>query len=285
MNKQFNHQLNFCYVTDDNKDNINCLDKSISSLFKYYFENLNNINIYVICIDSNSFNIINDTLKNKYNLNIIYLDKYISDELQFPINATNKYLGYGSMIRWYLPFVVNCNYMYYVDTDILFINNIYDNLINIDTSLLYKAYTTKVHNWPNYIPETKINAGFMFMNNLLYKQLNVFDVVKKYYIKNKDTIKLLNQSVYEYLITNLYKDICYIDNCKNINSNRFEDGYFINIYHDVGPWKGEFNLMYDIVYNDKINELYNYINDKSNYNKLNDLILNYSYIDIIKLIN
>ena len=272
--------LNFCYITDNNEDNIDCLDKSLSSLFNYYSKNLNNINIYVVCIDNESLDTINTILKNKYNLNVIYLDKYKADELQFPTNSNNKYLGYGSMIRWFLPFVVNCDYMYYVDTDILFIDNIYEQLIDVDTSLLYKAYTTKVHNWPNYIPETIINAGFMFMNNKLYKQLNVFEDVKKYYIKHKDTIKLLNQSVYEYLITDLYKDICIIDDSKNINSNRFEDEYFINIYHDVGPGKYEFQLMYKLLNENKISNLYKYIHN--NKESINQLCSYYSYTNIIE---
>ena len=267
-------KLNFCYITDNNEDNIDLLYKSLSSLFKFY----TNINVYIVCIDNESFNILSNY--KKYNINVIYLDKHKADELQFPTNATNNYLGYGSMIRWYIPFVVNCDYMYYVDTDVLFIDNIYEQLINVNTSLLYKAYTSKVHNWPDYIQETKLNAGFMFMNNKLYKELNVFDNVKKFYIDNKDTIKLLNQSVYEYLINNLYKDICIIDECKNINSNRFEDGYYINIYHDVGPGKNEFNLMYDIICKNKTNELYKYINKENEFIKY--LCSNYWYCGILE---
>lgn len=267
-------KLNFCYVTDNNEDNINLLYKSLSSLFKYY---TNNISVYVVCIDNESFNILNNY--KDHNINIIYLDKHKADELPFPTNAMNTYLGYGSMIRWFIPFVVDCDYMYYVDTDILFIDNIYEQLIDVDTSILYKAYKSKGHTWKDFKP-AKINAGFMFMNNKLYKKLNVFNNVKQFYIDHKDTIKFLNQSVYEYLIDNLYKDICIIDECKNINSGRFEDGYYINIYHDAGPGKYEFNLMYDIICKNKTKELYQYINKETE--TVNYLCLNYWYTGILE---
>lgn len=216
------NNLNFVYFIDGNNLNLTLIQKSLETLIKFY-----DINLLIIFYENeNTRNVLNERineLKDKYcnyfSSYFKYVDSKIASMILKPKCAINRgYLGNNTLIRFFLPYLLDCDNVYWVDNDILFNNNYSHELLNINPeSTLMKCWAGR-YEQNGSIVEEPINCGFMYINCKMWKNIpDIMINILKYYIDNHDTIKYMNQSCYTYLITEKYKDLCILENNKLIN--------------------------------------------------------------------
>lgn len=195
--------LNFCYIINENKNFQEYLIKSLYSLVKYY-KNIGTIYIISTTLFDNEYEILlNKICNNNCILNIKYVNKNIVDALKYPEYALNsKRIDKTALLKFYIPYLVDCNDIIYVDCDILFINNASKILFeNITDQTLIKIYYT--YSMPN--------SGIMYINCKSYRSnFDIFDFVINYYNTNNDKVFIDQSCIYE--ILKKYNDICVVDN-------------------------------------------------------------------------
>lgn len=227
--------LNFVYFVDNN--NLEILKKSVETLIKFY-----EIHLLTIFYDNESIEDILieyiDKLKNKYNKNFDlqfkYIDTKIASMILKPKNAINNiYLGNNALIRFFLPYLLDCENVYWVDNDILFNKNYSQKLKDIDQK------TTLMKCWYGHSKcGSYFNNGFMYINCKMWRNMpDIIVNILNYYLENHDDIKFMNQSCYKYLITGKYKNLCIVENDELINvfvdQNTIIDKN-VHIFHGCG---------------------------------------------------
>ena len=274
------NKINFCYIINDYKiENSNCqliestyiykdTDKyvnmmimSLDTLFKFYYDNIDNV--YILCdnmnISSEKYNFIiksidrlNNLYKNKIIIKNIDLIKETSF-IKYPLKNCNAYkIGKSCLGKFILSKTLNCDNVFYVDCDILFNGNTYNILTeNINDNILCKFFSDTDIEFPN--------SGFIYINCKLYNELNINDEVVNYYNTTKD-IRTVDNTCWIYLFYK-YKDICSI----NINdkSKEFLINYRIDnieaysnkiaVIHLLGEYETDRYELFKSLYNKIMN--------------------------------
>ena len=245
--------FNVVYVIDENKEQLKMLCMSLDTLLK--FNKVDNVYIMYYNIDEKSL----QKKLSKYNVNIEYFffDINLVDEY-FPElpNTCNGRLRYPSLARWWITKVIPYDYFWYIDTDILFKDNIRESFLLYQRNKLFFAFNRKDYNWEEmteYYHTNDLNAGILFINAKKFNELNLFDDIIKFYNKNANNILYVNQSGYSYLFEK-YSDLCYIKPSKEINIKPLINGiedidnkYYNNvkIFHCNGENKEQFYNTYN----------------------------------------
>lgn len=241
MNTDNENKFNFCYIIDDNEEQMKMLFNSIDSLIQCY--GVYKPIVYIVNLEDNDSEYTQRLLSRlssitKVKIVVKHFDKNVCKMFTMPKNACNRsYLGFNSLSRFFLPYILDCKYLYYVDNDILFVKDNYRKL----TSFPFDGYLLRMYN--QYDDSgCHINAGFMFINCKKWRHdKTIFWKILDYYTKNQHNIKYMNQSCYIWLATEEYATDCVIVDDKNINSRTLNDG--IEIFHGNGKskdfyWKG-----------------------------------------------
>lgn len=245
-------EFNVCYIIggeyDHKNDYIEMLNKSLKTLLMFYEVD----NLYIIVNKNNIDNLQLDiNFNNCKHYYIKYIDIDITSNIKYPINSCNAgRINRTALLKFYIPYIVECNDIFYFDCDILFINNLKNNLIeNISDNCLIKMWDT----------EYGANSGIFYLNCKLYKLINVLKDVKKYYDDNYLTSNYIDQSCFVHLL-DIYKDNIVLsknekDNINinidfdvNINSEdikKIDFNLTTGIYHMWGWNKALFNKMFE----------------------------------------
>lgn len=232
-------QLNFCYMVDANEIQRKMMCNSIQSLIHCYGHY--NIHIYIISLDS-----CNDKDKEKMikgievickntPFDIIHFNPNICAIFKFPRRANNKsYLGYNSLSRFFIPYIIDCSDFYYVDNDILFVKDVYRKLSVVNKNTFIRVWN--IHRKAEYDKLDHLNAGIMYINKEMWvKDEALFSDILNYYRDNSFRIRYMNQSCYEWIIKERCKNKCVVENDININNtNIYKD---VEIFHGAGKDK------------------------------------------------
>ena len=237
--------INFCYIINDyvcenkntntlNKEYIHCVGRinyveflcmSIETLLKFYEPNIEHI--YILCdynnltVDQqnylinkiNKININNKIVIKKINLSIL-------DCIQYPTNNDNKWkIGKIGLLKFLIPSLIDCDEVIYTDADILYNQNILDDiLLDIDLNKhIFKFFST------NHDPNS-INSGFIYFNCKLYNNYGILNEVIKWYDEIPN-IKYVDNSCFLYLAQKYSNNTIICLNNKNVK-------YYINYYLD-----------------------------------------------------
>lgn len=271
--------MNCCYIftynisTEEYKGYYsNLLFKSIETLLMFYDKDIENI--YILIDNQIDLNYYKDFQKsiNKINnnrVNIIYklIDLNITNCIKYPENNENFYkINKIGLLKFFIPYLVDCKNILYIDCDILFNQNIKDDI--------YKEYNQE---------ETLIkiyqygwNSGLILFNCDIWRKENnllsdIIDFYNNYDSNTKaDNYKLVDNNSFNWLS----RLSCYCNKC--IKDSNYKINFPINIPE---IWYKEFNIPIDFTwenmnilhicgnFDDKIifNDIYNYIID--NYDK------------------
>ena len=259
--------MNCCYLYTDNSRKIkerdgfyeNLLYKSIETLLMFY---KNDIKYIYILIDNKIdneklINIQKNISKiNNTHINIIYklIDLNITNIIKYPNNNINSLkINNIGLLKFFIPYLVDCDDILYIDCDILFNKNVLNDLyINFNNdNILYKIY------------QEGFNSGLILFNCINYRKNKTLltDIIN--YYKNKNDIKYVDNETFAWLAhDSKYKDLIIIDENNKINypicdDNGVDAGVWksMNIIHLAGWY--EFKEMY-------IDEIYNYIKQNNN---------------------
>lgn len=260
--------LNIVFVINNNKEQHKLFEMCVRSLLKY--NKVDNIIVVYFNISENEITNVCSFIKG-VNLSLIYFDINKVDDF-FPNlpNTCNSRLRYPSLLRWWLPKIVNVDYFWYVDTDIIFTDSIKEKFLLIQNEDLYffafnrKIYYTYKEYYKDrkyYKHTNKLNGGILFINAKAFNEMNMFDDIVSFYINNSKNIYYMNQDGYQYLFEKYYEHSrIEISDIYNINIQ-----YIFNLKHHETPIKiFHFNgvnktLMYSIfeyLIANKINEFY-----------------------------
>lgn len=239
-------KFNILYFVDNSYIKIDDRDKNDTNIDGYYnlemmcmslntFLKYNKIDkIYIIYFNTTEDEINNYLKENiifdlsNINISLIYFDVKLVDEY-FPIlnNTCNERLRYPSLGRWFISKLIPDDYVWYIDTDILCNDNIRDYFIEKQNEFeLMFAFNRKnysfyeirnIHEdennyyiYLNYRITNKINGGILYINNVEFNNLNLFNEVISYYKDNNESIHYMNQDAYQYIFDK-YSDKCYIE--------------------------------------------------------------------------
>lgn len=264
---------NICFIINENLTHIYLLQNCLES----YLMNNNPKKIYIVYFDQ--FDITSDyseeirNIVEKYNKELIYIDfnKYTN----FYNNSTdifdlisdhivNNYIGISSLVRFFVPLIIDEEDILYIDNDMLFTNNIdeffvtendKDNLfIGCCDYFLGKSST-------KYFVELNhkyINAGLLWININKYKKYGIIYKIYNIYETQHTNIKYMNQDVYN-LLMNEYKSKIIQDGKTNVsvqhrNLDKLTDIFEYNCIHINGR---KYNNILDLYnfYIDKYNEV------------------------------
>lgn len=249
-------EFNIAYTIDNNEEQLEMLQMSIDTLLK--FNKVDNIYIMYFDVDENIIREKLSKFDNIVNIEYFFFDINLVDKY-FPElpNVCNSRLRYPSLARWWITTVIPYNNYWYFDTDILFNNNVRNELLNLQKDNLFTAFNGKSYNFifnDNIKPYTKfyhslnMNGGIVYINAKMFNEMNIFDEILSYYQNNAKEIHYVNQSGYFYLFTK-YSDICHIEYSDKYNIMPLygKDNSNINIYHFNGPYKNLFFRYYNII--------------------------------------
>ena len=203
--------------------------------------------IYVVSLakaNSNTDNNIRKYVKkfcSGMNFFVLNFDINVSHIIPFPKNAERR-LGYNALSRFFLPYILPCEYTYYIDTDTFFTKDIYKKLINFDHKhTLLRIWN--IHYYKDYRPSDHINSGFIYINCELWKKKeNIFADILGYYANNNTKILYPNQDCYTWIVTDKYKNDCVVENDLLVNNRMLFDD--VELVHVVGEQKSLFFDLY-----------------------------------------
>ena len=221
-------QFNIAYTIDNNEVQLEMLRMSIDTLLK--FNKVDNIFIMYFDVDENKIRqkLFGLEVNIEYfNFDISLVDKYFP-QLK---NARNKRLRYPSLARWWITKIIPYDYFWYIDTDVLFNANIRDEFLKYQEGKLFFGFNRKLYNVIRditseifidglYLNLKELNAGILFINAKQFNDMNLFDIILKYYDENANNIIFVNQTGYNYLC-NKFKDKCTIKIENDINIKPF----------------------------------------------------------------
>jgi len=258
-------QFNIAYTIDDNDEQLEMLRMSIETLLK--FNKVDNIFIMYFYVNENKIRQkLSDLDVNieYFNFDISLVDKY------FPLlkNVCNEHLRYPSLARWWITKIIPYDYFWYIDTDILFNANIRDEFLKYQEGKLFFGFNRKLYKRivalitaenfrkRRYLNCKDLNAGILFIDAKQFNDMNLFDIILKYYKENTKDIKFVNQSGYNYLF-NKFKDKCTIKIENDINIHSFinypeifkNQIKRVKIFHFNGQNKENFIPTYKIIMN------------------------------------
>ena len=143
-----------------------------------------------------------------FNFDISLVDKYFP-QLK---NARNKRLRYPSLARWWITKIIPYDYFWYIDTDVLFNANIRDEFLKYQEGKLFFGFNRKLYNVTRditseifiegiYLNLEELNAGILFINAKQFNDMNLFDIILKYYKENAKYIRFVNQTGTTHMFT------------------------------------------------------------------------------------
>lgn len=290
-------KFNILYFVDNNFIKIDDKDKNNTNVDGYY-------NLEMMCMSLNTllkynkidtlyiiyFNVTKDEV-NKYlkqhiiydlsniNINLIYFDITLVDKY-FPVlnNTCNKRLRYPSLGRWFISKLIPNDYVWYIDTDILFSDNIRDYFIkkqneyelmfsfNRKNYSFYKIFNihedeNNYYTYLNYIMTKKLNGGILYINNIEFNNLDLFNEIISYYKDNNESIYYMNQDGYQYIFDK-YPDKCYVEispiynikpffykKCEKSNININSDNLRLEIIDKVNSKHWNLDVQGKYIYN------------------------------------
>lgn len=255
-------QFNIAYTIDNNDVQLEMLRMSIDTLLK--FNKVDNIFIMYFDVDENKirqklFDL--DVNIEYFNFDISLVDQYFP-QLK---NARNKRLRYPSLARWWITKIIPYDYFWYIDTDVLFNANIRDEFLKYQEGKLFFGFNRKLYNVTRditseifiegiYLNLEELNAGILFINAKQFNDMNLFDIILKYYKENAKYIRFVNQTGYNYLF-NKFEDKCTIKIENDINIKPFINYPEVferqiknaKIFHCNGKNKRNFIPTYNII--------------------------------------
>ena len=263
-------QFNIAYTIDDNEQQLDLMLSSMDTLLK--FNKVDNIyimywnideKVLVDKINEKKYLDIYDTDFYLYKFDISSVDQYFCD-IKLP-NVCNPNLRYSSLARWFITYVIPHPYYWYIDTDILFKEDIRDEFIKYQNSVeLMFAFNRKNYDWDcitKYFPTEDINAGILFINAEVYNKLITLPDILNFYYENDENIHYVNQSCYKYLFDK-FSDKCHIEQSdiynirplfkygKDINNEMNEEHYNkVKIFHLNGSQKFLYKETYNKIMN------------------------------------
>ena len=265
--------MNCCYIyTQKHKlnDHINIYEdmlyKSITTLLKFYSNDIDKLYLLIDnTIDEDKLLSLQKNINsiNINNINIIYklVDLNITNILKYPENNMNSLrINKIGLLKFFIPYLVDCDNILYIDIDILFNQNVIDDIyINYDQNKsLLKIFK---NGW---------NSGLILFNCVEWRKNKTLlnDIID--YYQNND-IKLVDNQAFDWISTkSKYKNLCIKDSNWKINHpvnvNEFIDFYNCGEYHniDINEYKYQnMNILHICGwFNEKdkyFNEIYNYI--------------------------
>lgn len=264
--------MNFCYIYTQQTPLQNIFDNvsngthksyllsSLSTLLHYYKDNINKLYILIdnnINDDeyNNLENDIHDVLINENcnfdKLIIKLIDLSITQIIKYPENNINYYkINRIGLLKFFIPYLVDCDSLFYVDCDILFHQNISDKLYeNYNDNTLMKMWMDG-H-----------NSGFILFNCKKYRE-NKFilkDIIE--YYNTTQNIQYVDNQCFDWIVNDKYKDQCITCYDKSINCDEehekfIEDPDFYKhhyVIHATGNFEFK-NMLFDTVYSLITNE-------------------------------
>lgn len=262
-------QMNCCYIcTTQNLNNIcnglyiNLMIKSIDTLLLFYEKNIKDIYILIDNrITNNEYKYLTKSINNinHKRVNIIYklIDLNITNCIKYPENNINAWkINRIGLLKFFIPYLVDCDNILYIDSDILFNGNVLNDLYkDFNNNTLFKIY------------QGGYNSGLILFNCNKWRssQTLLIDIIK-YYDETKDINTVDNQTFKWLSQESEYKNDIIRNNQFEINYPPqklicdYENDYFnsisdynwknINIVHLYGLHKVKFKW---------IHKIYNYI--------------------------
>lgn len=256
--------MNCCYIftTNANKDNNelykDLLFKSIETLLLFYDDNI--VNIYILIdnkISNDEYNHIINNINNINNnrINIIYklIDLNITNCIKYPESNINAWkINRIGLLKFFIPYLVNCDNILYIDSDILFNGNVLNDLyLNFNNDTLIKMY------------QYGYNSGLILFNCNKWRaeQLLLSDIIK--YYNETEYINTVDNQAFDWLVNkSKYNKFCIKDtnykinfpltppndDWKNFTNNESYDWHNMNVLHLGG-----------VEYKTYTSKIYNYI--------------------------
>lgn len=230
--------------------------KSLETLLMFYEKDINDI---YILIDNNIkeenyielINCINDVNKNRVNIIYKLVDLNITNIFKYPKKNLNRSrINNIGLLKFLIPYLVNCENILYIDCDILFKDNIIKDIykdFNKEKTLI-KMFQC---GW---------NSGLILFNcDVWRKEKKLIQDIINYYNTNQE-MNYVDNSVFHWLSRDSkYKNKCIKDSNFKINFPLIEpegwkelfsikeyDWHLMNILHVWGSFKRKSKLFYEI---------------------------------------
>lgn len=242
--------MNCCYLYTPEHDNAykNLLFMSLDTLIHFYKNNIENIYIIINDITNNkTYNDIENklnelTANNNIKTILKLVDLNITNIIKYPENNMNKdRINRIGLVKFFIPDLVDVDSILYIDCDILFKDNIYDELVyGFNDNILLKMY------------HEGFNSGLIFFNCKKWRENKelLFNEIIDFYKKNEN-INFVDNECFRWLVQDNFNNICFNDNNKKINVptyiNEWENQNVIHIWGEL----------YDKILN--MNKMYKYI--------------------------
>lgn len=257
---------NVCYIISMLKETehtlryVDMFKKSVETLTTFYHVD----NLFVLvsfnqdskkACDSLIIKLSGDLEKtgNVDNIWIKGVDIDIADNLKFPNNIHNaKRIDKTAMLKFFIPYKIEADDVWYFDCDLLFNGNLADTLWEgIKEDTLFKFY--------RHDNISHINSGLIYMNCKMYRDINVMKDVEIFYRSFTDSV-YVDQGCFNFLTKWRNKDNIVIHESKGTNVNILPKDMDTKkpnkaVYHVFGPDKGLFNKMYDVIMKSETNNV------------------------------
>ena len=202
-------KLNIVYVLDDSTEQHVLFKMCVQSLLKF-----NTVDRIIVVYYNMSKNDVNEVCNfidtNIVSLSLIYFDIDQVDKV-FPYlpNTCNDRLRYPSLMRWWLSKIIDVDYFWYIDTDIVFADEIRTKFLKIqnEKNRYFFAFNRKMYireevNGRYYRHTNQLNGGILYINAKAFNDNKMFEDIVKYYNDNAENIYYMNQDGYQYLFDN-----------------------------------------------------------------------------------
>ena len=232
--------LNFCYLVDENLEQIKMMGNSIHSANEVYGKYDCTINVISLAsYGSEADKLIRETAKRnsvKIPCEVTNYDKRITMVIPLPTNSScQPDLEYNAMSKFFIPYILKCDYLYYIDNDTIFVKDIYNKLTDFDyEKTLLRIW--KGHTFTDFRPSDHVNSGFIYFNCRLWrKRKRVFFDLMKFYFDKQIAINYVDQTGFDWIASEKYKDMCIVENDLLINQRNVFDG--VELLHCFGETK------------------------------------------------
>lgn len=253
--------MNCCYIFTYNNTHfderngfyVDLLYKSIETLLIFYHKDIKNLYIF---IDNNinkyNYTELTETINNinNYKVNIIYklIDLRITNIIKYPEkNANADRINRIGLLKFFIPYLVNCKNILYIDCDILFKDNILNEI--------YKEYNQEKTLLKMF--QYGFNSGLILFNCELWcKEKNILNDIIDYY--NTHDVQFVDNETFTWLAClSKYQNKCIKDNNFKINfpiikpewgdfDNIEYDWHNMNVLHVCGTFDTKIDLFYKI---------------------------------------
>ena len=206
---------------------------SLDTLIHFYKDNIENI---YILINQNTNDKTYKSIENKLNkltnntnIKVILklVDLNITNIIKYPEhNINRKKINRIGLVKFFIPDLVDVDNILYIDCDILFKDNIYNELIyGFNDDILLKMY------------HEGYNSGLIYFNCKKWRENkeSIFGKIINFY--NKGNVMYVDNDCFRVLVQDYFRDECFRDNNKKINFpndwNAWENQNVIHIWGGI----------------------------------------------------